>query len=142
MLGVTDEHAGMEGSDDFAGVSSRVQAVVMFDGIADFETNYAGEEAELESVHGITSFEDPLVKQLSPITYVTADDPTFLVIASESDHFRAQADQLQSALENAGAQGTRLDAEGATHCNFANSGVHSKEAMPGLVAEFFRQNLK
>jgi hypothetical protein len=87
MIGVTDPSAGMEGEEfGFAEQSSRVQAVVMFDGIADFRTNYADVPSELEEVHGITSLDDPMVARLSPITYVTKDDPSFLLIASKDEH--------------------------------------------------------
>lgn len=142
MIGVTDASAGMEGDFGFAGQSSRVQAVVMFDGIADFGTNYADAPSELEEIHGITSFDDPLIAQLSPITFVSADDPPFLLIASKDEHFQREAHILADALTAQGVSATYLQAEGANHCQWALSGPHTFEEMAIIIGDFFEQVLK
>lgn len=143
MLGVTDPNAGMEGDDfGFAGQSSRVQAVVMFDGIADFGTNYADALSELEDIHGITSLDDPLVAQLSPITHVTRDDPPFLLIASKDEHYQKEAQMLVNALDAQGVPATYLQAEGADHCKYAPTGPHTLENMITIIGDFFEENLK
>ena len=142
MLGVTDASAGMEGDFGFPEQSSRVQAVVMFDGIADFKTNYADAPSELEEVHGITSFDDPLLAQLSPITFVSPDDPPFLLIASEDEHWQNEAHRLADALTAQGVSATYLQAEGAIHCQYATSGSHTVENMAVIIGDFFEQELK
>lgn len=139
MLGTTDSDAGMDGNFGFANESSRVQAVMMFDGIANFRTNYYGALDELQIVHGINSFDDPMVARLSPITYATRDDPPFLILASESDHWSGQAQEMASALAAQGAAVTYLPAEGATHCQYAQAGPHTREKMIDLISEFFIQ---
>jgi acetyl esterase/lipase len=142
MIGVTDESAGMEGDFGFAEESSRVQAVVMFDGIADFATDYADAPTELEEVHGISSFDDPLVAQLSPITFASPDDPAFLLIASDDEHWQNQAKMLADALTAQGVSATYLQAEGASHCQWALSGPHTVENMAQFIGDFFEQILK
>jgi acetyl esterase/lipase len=143
MLGVTDPSANMEGNDlGFADQSSRVQAVVMFDGIADFRTNYASAVGELEAVHGIKSLDDPMVAHLSPITYVTKDDPPFLLIASEDEHWQNEAHRLSDTLTSRGVSATYLKAESANHCQYAPSGPHTLEKMSVIVGDFFEEKLK
>lgn len=142
MIGVTDASAGMEGDFGFADQSSRVQAVVMFDGIADFRTNYANDPNELQQVHGISSFDDPLIAQLSPITFASSDDPAFLLIASEDVHWQDQAKMLADALTAQGVSATYLQAEGASHCQWALSGPHTVENMAQIIGDFFEKILK
>lgn len=142
MIGVTDANANMEGDFGFLEQSSRVQAVVMFDGIADFRTNYADAPSELEEVHGISSLDDPLVDQLSPITHVTDDDPPFLLIASTDQHWQSEAHFLADALTAQGVSVTYLQAEGANHCEYAQSGPYSLENMRIIIGDFFEQTLK
>jgi acetyl esterase/lipase len=142
MIGVTDASANMEGEIGFPDQSSRVQAVVMFDGIADFRTNYADAPTELEEIHGITSLDDPMVAQLSPITYVTGDDPPFLLIASKDPHWQNEARMLADALTEHGVPATYLQAEGANHCEYAPSGPHTVESMAVIIGDFFERTLK
>jgi hypothetical protein len=143
MVGLTDPSAEMEGEAlGFAGQSSRVQAVVMFDGIADFGTNYADALGELEDIHGITSLADPMVAKLSPITYVTKDDPPFLLIASKDPHYQNEARVLAEALTSQGVSATYLEAKGANHCQYALSGPHTAEKISTIVGDFFEEKLK
>ena len=143
MIGVTDPSADMEGEAfGFPEQSSRVQAVVMFDGIADFGTNYADALGELEDIHGIPSLDDPMVARLSPVTYVTEDDPPFLLIASKDTHFQNEAGVLARALTARGVSATYLEAEGANHCQWALSGPHTVEQMSTIIGDFFESNLK
>lgn len=142
MLGVTDPSADMEGSPDFSEQSSQVQAVEMFDGIANFRTNYFGALDALQGTHGIASFDDPLVARLSPITYATQGDAPFLIIASESDHWRAQAQEIKNALDANQVPVTYVPAEGATHCNFSEAGPNTKEKMTKFIGDFFERVLK
>jgi len=142
MIGVTDASADMEGDMGFPDQSSRVQAVVMFDGIADFGTNYADAPGELEQIHGIKSFDDPLMAQLSPVTFVSADDPPFLLITSKDKHYQSEANRLADALTAQGVSATYLQAEGANHCQYALSGPHTTAAMAVIIGDFFEGILK
>jgi acetyl esterase/lipase len=142
LVGVAGPEADMEGDFGFAEQSSRVQAVVMFDGIADFRTNYADALSELQEVHGIASMDDPLVRTLSPVTYASKDDPPFLLIASDNEHWRGQARMLTDALTGQGVSAAYLEAMNAGHCEFAATGPHTLEKMITMVGDFFEENLK
>ena len=142
MIGVTDASDGLEGDFGFPEQSSRVQAVVMFDGIADFRTNYEDAPGELAQVHGITSLDDPMLARLSPLTYVTKDDPPFLLIASKDPHWQSEAHMLTDALTAQGVPATYLQAEGAGHCQWAPSGPHTLENMIRIIGDFFEETLQ
>lgn len=142
LAALTGPEDDMEGDFGFAEESSRVQAVVSFDGIADFRTNYADVPSELASVHGIESFDDPMIERLSPIIYASLDDPPVLLIASRHEHWQKQAYQLEEALTAQGVPVTYLQAEGADHCMWSFSGPHTLEGMTEIIADFFEENLK
>ncbi len=143
LVGVTDESANMEGGEfGFENESSRVQAAAMFDGIANFKTNYADAAGELNEVHGIASFDDPMVARLSPITYASKDDPPFFILASDSEGWRAEAEQMQAALKAVNVPVTYVPMEGATHCKFPFSGDYTQEKMVARLTEFFDTSLK
>ena len=142
LVGVTDETANMEGDFGFENESSSVQAVAMFDGIANFKTNYADAAGELNEVHGIASFDDPMVARLSPITYASKDDPPFFILASDSEGWHAEAEQMQAALQAVNVPVTYVPMPDATHCKFPFSGDYTQEKMVERLAEFFDTNLK
>lgn len=142
LVGVTGPDAQMEGNFGFANESSRVQAVVMYDGIANFKTNYADAPGELNEVHGISSFDDPQVARLSPITYASKDDPPFLIIASDSDGWRGQAQEMKAALEANNVPVTYIPMADATHCKYAFSGPYTQDKMVEQVVDFFRKTLQ
>lgn len=142
LVGVTDAGANMEGNFGFENESSRVQAVAMFDGIANMKTNYADAPGELNEVHGITSFDDPQVARLSPITYASKEDPPFFILASDSEGWRAEAGQMQAALQAVNVPVTYIPMEGATHCKFPFSGDYAQEKIIDRLTEFFDSNLK
>lgn len=142
VVGVTDSYANMDGDFGFANESSRVQAVAMFDGIANFKTNYANVPGELNEVHGISSFDDPMVARLSPITYASQDDPPFFILASDSEGWRAEAEQMKAALEAVNVPVTYIPMEDATHCKFSFSGEYTQEKMVERLTKFFEETLK
>ncbi len=142
LVGVTGEIASMEGNFGFENESSRVQAVAMFDGIANFKTNYADAAGELKEVHGIASFDDPMVAYLSPITHASKDDPPFLILAADSDGWRAEAEQMKAALEAVNVPVTYIPMEGALHCKFPFSGEFTQDKMVERLANFFDSLLK
>lgn len=142
LVGVTDANADMEGNFGFADESSRVQAIAMFDGIANFKTNYADAPGELNEVHGIASFDDPQIARLSPITYASNDDPPFFILASDSEGWRAEAEQMKRALEAVNVPVTYIPMDDATHCKFPFSGDFTQEKMIERLTKFFKETLK
>jgi acetyl esterase/lipase len=148
MVGLTDPNDGLEGQSGFADQSSRLQAVVVMDGIANFETNYTGYESELEGVHGISSFDDPLIARLSPVSYISPDDPSFLLIVSEEDNRPSEGQsisemrQLHERLKAAGVSVEFVEVARASHCNFTISSQPSSQEIGEMIGDFFDQHLK
>ena len=113
MLGFTSPADGLEGSGEWADVSSRVQAVVSYYSMADFtrlkpaspsrplSASEEKQKAELEAItlayynksaaqvladwSGTMEPEDPIWAKLSPITYVSENDAPVLVIQGDRD---------------------------------------------------------
>jgi acetyl esterase/lipase len=146
IVGVTDAGAGMEGNSGFPDTSSRLQAVAMVDGIANFRTDYANARGELSSVHGIKSLDDPLVARLSPTTYITNDDPPFLIIATDSEGggWIRQAQEMDAALRAVSIPSQVVLVKNADHCfETARSGTQpSEEEIARMMGDFFDQTLK
>lgn len=148
MVGLADASAGFEGTGGFEDQSSRLQAVVVLDGIASFRTNYAGAERELQEIHGIPSLDDPLVDRLSPVTYVSPDDPPFLLIVSEVDNVpyagqpKSEMQQLHDELAAGGVPVTLQEVENAAHCSFPVDGRPSRNELVEAIVGFFEQHLQ
>ena len=91
MLGVTDAASGLEGSEGFAGVSSRIAAAVPIGGISDLTD--APDHPELPFMappapNGDRMFPGswPAAQpDASPITWASTDDPPFLIIHGDQD---------------------------------------------------------
>lgn len=106
LLGTADKNDGLEGTGGNPDQSSRVQAVVSFFGPTDFTVrNWSDDLEETLLVPFIGgSFKDSteLYKRVSPITYVSKDDPPFLFFHGTEDtlvgirHSRVLADKLQA----------------------------------------------
>ncbi len=80
MLGVTDPSAGFDVG-EYLEYSSRVQAVVDMFGPADLTVEFPGGYGRLgDTVFG--GFDAALA---SPVTYVTSDDPPFLILQGDQD---------------------------------------------------------
>ena len=97
-LGTMGDETALEGTGGFAGVSSKVQAVVDYCGPTDFvddllaahgvltDQQRAHDSATLLQFLGVTSTENPgLWKQASPITDVRAGDPPFFLVYADHD---------------------------------------------------------
>lgn len=131
------------------GVSSRVQAVVDFFGPTDFTrmqkhslTNApfnhdAADSPESRLIGGAIPDHQEKAAAASPITYVTQDDPPFLILHGDKDPLvpYQQSELLRDALKQAGVPVTLKIIEGAGH------GFGGRE-IDQQVAEFFEQQLK
>ena len=81
LLGTSDESAGWDVG-EYLDQSSRVQAVIAMAPITDLSKNFPNADIETMKLVG---FGEHNVAQASPITYVTADDPPFLLIHGDQD---------------------------------------------------------
>jgi acetyl esterase/lipase len=129
LLGTTNGISAFEGNGGNEGVSSRVQAVVAFNGIYDFVSltekspNRRLIELSVPNFLGGPLHEVPEVYvEASPIAHVCRNSPPFLLLHGTADTTSpySQAIEMQKALQRAGAKAKLFSAKGANH-GFFNS---------------------
>lgn len=139
MLGLVGPDAGLEGDGPYQEQSSLVQAVCCSATPTDF-SDWSGSSFRGESTF-LPGPPDSLaerVKKASPISYVRADAPPFLVIHGTADQTVpfSQGEKFVEALKQAGAKDvTFLTVEGAGHGVF---GQHADQTGPAMEAFFAR----
>jgi acetyl esterase/lipase len=149
LAGTSDSSAGWDVG-EYLDQSSRVQAVVDMFGPTDLTRGSAkaGIQAQLQKdVFGSTSDSDPILAAASPVTYVTADDPPFLILQGDADMLvpLEQSQILYDKLHAAGVPSELIVVRFAGH-GFQQVG--NKEIRPSLVklgkevVMFFTQYLK
>jgi acetyl esterase/lipase len=158
-LGTMAGHPEFDGTGGYPGVSSHVQAVADFFGPVDFTkdggvtqkpTTPGGEPPVLLGLFG-GSYKDKsaLWKQGSPITYVSAGDPPFLIVHGDQDKLvpHEQSVELDAALTKAGVPHQFITVKGAGH-GLAMLGAKGAQDTPDPktlkadVLAFFDQYLK
>ena len=80
LLGTTDGSEGLEGTGGYAGVSSRVQAVVDMYGPIDLASLYEQSGPLMNAVFGAESADAEILRLASPHTWASSDDPPVLMI--------------------------------------------------------------
>ena len=83
-----------------------------------------------------------IARKANPITYVTKDDPPFLIMHGDKDMSVPlhQSELLYDALKKAGVNATLRVVKGAGHG--LRGGEESSEKLFEIVADFFDRNLK
>ncbi len=130
-----------------AGVSSRVQAVCDFFGPTDFTKmssfpstmkHDAPDSPEAKLVGGPVQENKDKVRRANPITYVTKDDPPFLIVHGDKDPLvpHNQSEILLDALQKVGVEAALYTVSGGGHGGFKDPQVDI------LVAEFFQRHLR
>jgi acetyl esterase/lipase len=128
--------------------SSRVQAVVDYFGPTDFlqmdahrlpngQVHDAADSPESELVGGPIRRNQEKTARANPITYVTRDDPPFLICHGEVDPLvpHHQSELLEAALKKAGVSVTFYTVKGAGHGQFRDPKV------PELTRKFLAEHL-
>lgn len=155
-LGTMADKAEFEGHGGYEGVSSRVQAVVDFCGPVDFtgaKSVLQGDETKdppaLVALFGGNRSAMPEVwKQASPITYVAAGDPPFLIVHGDKDTTvpHEQSEWLEAALKKAGVPVQFITVKGGGHNLTAAPGQPQADpdakSIIASVTAFFDANLK
>jgi acetyl esterase/lipase len=151
LLGTSGGVKALEGSLGNADQSSRVQAVVDFFGPTKLLTD-KGEEACVHKLYhlvpqfiGATAEEKPeAYRAASPITYVSKDDPPFLIVHGDADQIIPihQAEVFYDALRHAGVDVTFIRVKNGDHGFTRDDMVPDKAGIYKKVLEFFDKHLK
>jgi acetyl esterase/lipase len=147
LLGTTDSSAGLEGNGGWEEQSSRVQAVVDMFGPADLTPGGSrGVSGVGENVFGAKSADDPVLKRASPITYVSKEDPPFLILHGDKDALvpLSQSRSLYDRLTEAGVSAKLVVVKNAGH-GFTPTGGSpnpSRAELTQMIADFFDQHLR
>ncbi len=143
MLGATDVGAGFEGEGGYPDQSSRVQAVVDLGGRADLRGMPADKAI---SVFGVTDPSAHLLEHCSPVTFVTQDDPPFLILHGEQDTVvpPGVSQELYDKLRAAGVPAQLVMVKNADHNLSPLDGVMSpsRSKITGMIADFFDEHLR
>ncbi len=140
MLGTTDESAGFDVG-EYLDRSSRVQAVVDMFGPADLTVDFEGGGETVRRAFGDFDF-----ALASPVTYVTADDPPFLILHGEEDSLVPieQSEELLAKLQAAGVPAELVPVANAGH-GFKPVGGEispSREEISQMIVSFFEERLR
>jgi acetyl esterase/lipase len=146
LLGTTGDLKELEVGPN-AGVSSRVQAVCDFFGPTDFTrmSNFpstmahdAADSPESKLLGGPIQENKDKARRANPITYVTKDDPPFLIVHGDKDPLvpHNQSEILYDALKKAGVEATLYTVQGGGHGGFQDLQVDI------LVMQFFQKHLR
>jgi acetyl esterase/lipase len=128
MLGTTGEVAEFEVGEHLE-TSSRVQAVADFFGPTDFlqmdahrppqatQVHDAPDSPESQLIGGLLRDHPDKVARANPITYITPDDPPFLVVHGDADVLvpHHQSELLAAALKKAGVSVKMITIRGGPH---------------------------
>jgi acetyl esterase/lipase len=152
MVGLTAHRPDLEGTHGVVGPSSAVDVVVDWYGPADLETMPRATlppavAAKLPPELHVAP-EDQLTRGLegaaladaSPITHVTSDAPSFLLVHGTADWLvpYAQSEQLTAALTAAGVDARLVPVEGAEHIF---TGCADIDAVVRLSVEYLAEHL-
>ncbi len=141
LLGTADESAGFDVG-EYLEYSSRVLAVVDMFGPADLTVQFEGGYESARRV--FDGFDAALA---SPVTYVSPDDPPFLLLHGDSDKLVPieQSQELLAALQAVGVPAELVTVTNAGH-GFKPAGSApiepSRQRISQMVVEFFTQNLR
>lgn len=147
LLGTADESAGWDVG-EYLDQSSRVQAVVDMAGPSDFTLEYPdGLGSLIYAVFGgLPGTESPKLVAASPVTYVTPDDPPFLILHGDRDGTipLEQGQVMYAALVEAGVPATLIVVENGDHSLQGIQGptVPAKEAIDRAIHDFLIEHLK
>ena len=128
-------------------VSSRVQAVCDFFGPTDFTKmssfpstmkHDAADSPESKLIGGPIQENQDKVQRANPITYVTKDDPPFLIVHGDKDPLvpHNQSEILLDTLKKASVEATLYIVPGGGHGGFKDPQVET------IVTQFFQRHLR
>lgn len=145
LLGTADEEAGWD-TGEYAEQSSRVQAVVSQSGFSDFtrEVYNSIEMAIYYAVGELPGKDTARLAAASPITYITPDDPPFLIIHGDKDSIAPleQSQVLYDELQKAGVESTLIVVKNGPHSLYADDMSPTSEELGANIVAFLEEHLK
>jgi len=127
--------------------STRVQAVVTLCGPADLLRPFPGDNRNLaQEVFGAADRDDPILRDASPVSYISPEAPPFLILHGELDEVvpLKQSQELHELLQSAGLNSTLVIARNADHRFESGNGKPvdpSPVEMADTVARFLDTHL-
>jgi acetyl esterase/lipase len=145
LLGTSDPSAGWEVG-EYLDQSSRVQAVVAISGFYDFTIKISsGINTYIFYAMGDLAGK-PTGKTIaaSPVTYITADDPPFLIIHGDNDGVAPveQSTVLNERLQAAGVPSELIIVQHGSHSLSEADIVPTSEEISQSILDFLVNNLK
>jgi acetyl esterase/lipase len=147
LLGTADAGAGWD-TGEYKDQSSRVQAVVTEAVFSDFTHPMPNSisMAIYFAVGEMPGSVRPLLTAASPVTYITPDDPPFLIIHGEKDGYSPveQAQTFDEKLRAAGVSSKLIVVQGGEHgLNSADGSptVPTQEEIGQAILDFLNENL-
>jgi len=134
LAGTSDSSAGWDVG-EYHDQSSRVQAVVDMFGPTDLTRGSASTGIQVmlqRDVFGSTSETDPILATASPVTYVSADDPPFLILQGDADTL-VPPEQSQILFDKLKAAGVPADLIIIKHAGHGFQQVGNKEISPSVI---------
>jgi acetyl esterase/lipase len=148
LLATADTSAGWDVG-EYLDQSSKVQAVIVMSGISDLTSNIPdGLNTPIFYSFGyLAGSNTPENVAASPITYITPDDPPFLILHGDKDGVvpLEQAKILDKKLKEAGVPSTLVIIQGGDHgLQGLNGGttVPTQEEYSKMISDFLHENLK
>ncbi|MGA2256818.1 MAG: alpha/beta hydrolase [Thermoguttaceae bacterium] len=144
LVGTSGDAKDLEGTLGELGPSSRVQAAVDWFGPTDIAKMGGGHDQpdspESILLGGPVPKNKDKAERANPITYVSKDDPPFLIMHGDRDNMVPfhQSELLYEALKKAGVDATLKPVKGAGHGGPAFGSEENKR----LVEDFFDKHLK
>ena len=150
MLGTTGDVKDFD-TEENSEYSSRLQAVCDWFGPTDFlrMNDFAGsmdhdapKSPESLVIGGPIQENKEKVARANPITYVSGDEPPFLIMHGERDLLVAynQSELLYDALKKAGVEATLYCVKGGGH-GFEGATEDTREELVKMAADFFQKHL-
>ena len=147
LLGTADPSVGWDVG-EYLDQSSKVQAVITMSGISDFTSNIpnALNGAIFYAFGYLGGTDTPENRAASPITYITPNDPPFLIIHGDKDGIvpLEQAKIFNQKLTEAGVQNQFVIVEGGDHGLTSPTGDEVKPSgaeRNQIITEFLEKNL-
>jgi acetyl esterase/lipase len=142
LVGTSDKSAGFDVG-EYLDQSSRVKAVIALAAPLDLTKNFPN--ADIETMKRIGFGEDNIV-QASPITYVTSDDPPFLLIHGDQDELvpPEQSQLMYDRLTQAGVPAQLVIVKNARHALIEPDAIVSPSLMEiyQIMVEFLAKYLQ